>query len=176
MELYRTRPRPLPPVTAEVPFGGSVTLYLRAGASTVARDGQADVRARAEALTEAGILPDLAVREWPSNAVVRTDGPTDPAVGVYDEFAGAVATRPDVELGPSFEERTDVVGVERMVVLPVICLAVRRKEELTGIYPCCTGGRHEAVDDALEALETGADVENLTRRRSTATGRGRRSG
>ena len=176
MEIYRHEPRTLPPVTAEVPFDGSVTLYLRAGASTVARDGQADVRARAGALAEAGVLPDLAVREWPSNAVVPTDGPADPAVGIYDEFAEAVATGPGVDLGPSFEERSDVEGVARMVVLPVICLAIRRGDDLTGIYPCCNGGRHETGEDGLETRETGGDVETLARGRSIAVGSRRRNG
>jgi hypothetical protein len=162
MELYPTRSRTLPPVIAEVPFDASVTLYLRAGASTVARDGQANARARAEALVEAGILLDLTVSEWPSKVVVPTDGPADPAVEVYDEFAEAVGDHPNVDLGPSFEDRSDVAGVERMVVLPVVCLAVRRGGELTGIYPCWNGGRHESVEDGLAALEAGEDVENLT--------------
>lgn len=162
MEIYRTGPRTLPPVTAEVPFDASVTLYLRAGAPTVARDGQAEARARAEALAEAGILLDLTVREWPSKAVVPTDGPADPAVGIYDEFAEAVATRPGVDLDPFFEDRSGVGGVERTVVLPVVCLAVHRGDDLTGLYPCWNEGCHDAVEDGLAALEAGEDVENLT--------------
>lgn len=163
MKLYRTRSRTLPPVTAEVPFEGSVTLYLRAGAPTAARDGQSDARARAGALADAAVLSDLTVREWPSKAFVPNDGPADPAAGIYDGFAETVAGRPGVELEPFFEDRSGVGGIDRTVVLPVVCLAVHRGDDLTGLYPCWNEGCHDAVEDGLVALETGEDVENLTR-------------
>jgi hypothetical protein len=161
MEFYRSESPPLPTVTAETPIEASVTLYLRAGATTAARDRQADARARVEALAEAGLLPDLTVEEWPSKAVVPTDGPTDPAVGTYDEFADAAASRPEVHLDPFFEDRPGVGRCDRVVVLPVVCIAVRREEDLTGLYPCWKAGNHEAVEDGLAALESGDDVENL---------------
>jgi hypothetical protein len=161
MDLYRTEPRALPAITADVPFDASVTLYLRGGAPTAARDGQADARARVEALVEAGILLDVTVSEWPSKAVVPSDGPADSAVGIYDEFSATVATRPGVTLDPFFEDRAGVGRVERMVILPVICLAIRRRDDLTGLYPCWNDGRHDAVGDGLAALEVGEDVENL---------------
>jgi hypothetical protein len=161
MDFYRSEPRTLPDVTAETPLEASVSLYLRAGAPTAARDRQADARARVEALDEAGLLPDLTVGEWPSKAVVPTDGPADPAVGTYDEFEETVATRPGVHLDPFFEDRPGVGRTERVVVLPVICIAVRRGEAVTGLYPCWNEGSHESVEDGLAALESGEDVENL---------------
>lgn len=148
-------------MTAEAQCGASVTLYLRAGAPTAARDRQADARARVEALAEAGILLDSAVSEWPSKAIVPSDGPADSAVGIYDEFAAAVATHPGVDLEPFFEDRPGVEWIDRVVVLPVVCLAIRRGDDLTGLYPCWNEGRHETVEDGLTALEAGEDVENL---------------
>lgn len=163
MELYQPPPRPLPPVTAEVPFDASVTLYLRAGAPTAARDVQANARSRIEALVKAGVLLDYTVSEWPAKAIVPNDGPTDPAVDTYDEFAAAVATRPGVELDPFFEDRADVRQAERMVILPVVCLTVRRGDDLTGLYPCWNDGLHHPVEDGLAALEAGEDAENLVK-------------
>lgn len=161
MELYHPQTRPLPPITTEVSFDASVTLYLRASAPTAVRESQANARARIEALAEAGILLDSTVSEWPAKAIVPNDGSADPAIGLYDEFVEAVTTRPGVELEPFFEDWTDLGWAERMVVLPVICLAVRRGDELTGLYPCWIEGRHHAVEDGLTALEVGTAVENL---------------
>jgi len=96
------------------------------------------------------------VREWPSKAVVPTDGPADPAVGIYDEFAETVATRPGVYLDPLFEDRSGVGGVERTVALPVVCLAVHRGDDPTGLYPCWNEGCHDAVEDGLAALDADA--------------------
>jgi hypothetical protein len=161
MEFYRSESPTLPTVTAEEPLEASVTLYLRAGAPTAARDRQTDARARVEALADAGVLPDPTVSEWPSRAVVPSDGPADAAVETYDEFAAAVATRPGVHLDPFFEDRPGVGRSDRVVVLPVVCIAVRRDGELTGLYPCWNEGTHDAVEDGLAALESGEDVENL---------------
>lgn len=159
MKLYLPQTRTLPPITTEVPFDASVTLYLRGNAPTAVRESQADARARIEALADAGILIDYTISEWPSRVTVPSDGPADPAVGLYDEFAEAVATLPGVELEPFFEDRTDLGWAERMVVFPVVCLAVRREDDLTGIYPCWNEGLHHTVEDGLTALEAG---ENLT--------------
>ena len=161
MELHSTGPRTLPIVTAETPFEASVTLYLRVGAPTAARDRQADARARVDALAGAGLLPDLSVSEWPSKAVVPTDGPADTAVETYDEFATVAARRPGLHLDPFFEDRPGVGRTDRVVVLPVACIAVRREGELTGLYPCWNEGSHDAVENGLAALESGESVENL---------------
>jgi hypothetical protein len=161
MEFYRDEPPALPTVTAETPLSASVSLYLRAGAPTAARDRQADARARIEALVDAGLLPDCTVEDWPSRAVVPSDGPADSAVETYEELAGAVAARPGVHLDPFFEDRPGVGRTDRVVVLPVVCIAVRRDGELTGLYPCWNEGAHESVEDGLAALESGEDVENL---------------
>lgn len=98
-----------------------------------------------------------------ARAIVPADGPTDPAVETYDEFSAAVATCPGVELKPFFEDRTNFGWAERIVVLPVVCLAVRRGNDLTGLYPCWNDGHHHhhPVEDGLAALEAGEDVENL---------------
>lgn len=149
MELYQSPPRTLPPITAEMPFDASVTLYLRGSAPTAVRDGQADVRARIEALAEAGILLDHNVSEWPAKAIVLNDRPADPAIDIYDEFAAAVATRLRVELEPFFENWSDLGWAQRMVVFPVACLAIRRENDLTGLYPCWTEGRHHTVENLM---------------------------
>jgi hypothetical protein len=161
MDFYRSEPRPLPTVTAETPLDASVTLYLRAGAPTAARDRQRNARARVEALADEGLLPDFGVEEWPSKAVVPNDGPADGAVETYDEFADVVAERPNVHLDPFFEDRPGVGRSDRVVVLPVACIAIRREGALTGLYPCWNEGTHESVEEGLAALESDEDVENL---------------
>lgn len=161
MEFYQPHPRTLPRITAEVPFDASVTLYLRTSAPTAAREGQTNAKARIEALVEAGILLDDTISEWPAKVIDPSDGPADPAIRIYEEFAEAVATRRGVELEPFFETQFDLGWADRMVVLPVVCLAVRRGDGVTGLYPCWNDGQHHAVEDGLAALETGKDVENL---------------
>jgi hypothetical protein len=158
-ELYTTDPVETPAPTADEPFDADVTVYLRGTAPTVARERQEATVARLEALEELGLLPELTVEQWPSRSNVPSDGPADPVVDTYDEFAAAAGE--GVHLDPFFDDRPGIGRSSRVVVFPVIAVAVRREGELTGLYPCWKDGHHHSVEEALDGLETGADVENL---------------
>lgn len=135
----------------------AVTLYLRSGAPTVARRRQAAVRERVAELADAGL--DVTVREWGKRATVPGTETDREAVDCYDEFVAAVG---DARLEPFFEARRGAGGTTRVVVLPVLCLAVRRAGEVTGLYPCWRDGEHHGVMDGMAALEHRDDPENLT--------------
>lgn len=141
---------PLPP---EV----SVTLYLRSSASPPAKRRQNAIRERFDALDEISVLSRAAVRGWDRRAD-DFDVDETHALDLYDEFAAVVGS--DGHLDPFFRESSTGFG-DRSVVLPVLCLVVRRNDAVTGLYPCWYEGTHWSVEDGLRALETGEDVENL---------------
>ncbi|WP_255195034.1 HTH domain-containing protein [Halorarius litoreus] len=135
----------------------SATLYLHSSASPPAKRRQAVTRGRFDALVDADILPEATARSWDGQtAALDVDG--TPTLDVYDEFTAAVGDRG--HLDPFFRESSTGFG-DRSVVLPVLCLAIRRGDTVTGLYPCWHEGTHWSVEDGLEALETGEDVENL---------------
>jgi hypothetical protein len=92
-------------------------------------------------------------------ASAPADGPTPPPVELYEEFLEALGD--DGHLDPFFEDRPGIGRASRVVVLPVITLALRRDGELTGLYPCWKDGHHYSIEQGLEALERGEDAENL---------------
>jgi hypothetical protein len=73
------------------------------------------------------------VSERPSKAIVPSDGPADAALETCEEFTEAVATRPGVDPDSFLEDRPGVGRSGRAAVLPVVCIAVRRDGELTGL-------------------------------------------
>lgn len=135
----------------------SATLYLRSSASPPAKRRQSATRDRFDALADASVLPDATVRGWDRRAD-DFDVDETHALELYDEFADAVGT--DGHLDPFFRETSSGFG-DRSVVLPVLCLVVRRDDAVTGLYPCWYEGTHWSVEDGLRALETGSDAENL---------------
>lgn len=134
-----------------------VTLYLRSSASPPAKRRQTAARDRLEALDDAGIVPAATVRGWDRRSGDHGFGDAT-ALDRYDEFAAALGDRG--HLDPFFRESSTGFG-DRSIVVPVLCLVVRRDEAVTGLYPCWSEGTHWSIEDGLRALETGDDVENL---------------
>lgn len=157
--LYTPDSLETPTPTAEEPFDASVTVYLRGSAPTVAHERQEVTLARLKALEELELLPDLTVEQWPTRSNVPSGGPADPVVDTYDEFKTAAGE--GVHLDPFFDDRPGIGRSSRVIVFPVIAIAVRREGELTGLYPCWKDGHHHSVEEALDALESGEDVENF---------------
>lgn len=147
----------LPDVDPDGTFDGDVTLYLRSSAPDVARERQHATIERVERLEAAGAFESVEIVSWQNRVSDPADGPGSEAVARYDEFVEAVGAR---SLEPFFEERPGVGRLERVVVLPVICIAARREGELVGVYPRWNDGTHESIEDALDALAEG-DVENV---------------
>ncbi|CCQ36242.1 uncharacterized protein Nmlp_2059 [Natronomonas moolapensis 8.8.11] len=138
--------------TATDPFDGEVTLYLRTGVSDVVRDRQRTVLARLDQLAAEGAIESVRTVQWAAKARVPADGPTPEAAARYDEFADAVGAG---ALRPFFKERPGVGRLERVVVLPAVCLAVRNDEEVLGVCPRYDDGNHESVEDGVAALADG---------------------
>lgn len=147
----------------------TVTAHLRASPTGAAARRQQSVLQTLRTLESEGVVPDLAVERWGSRVNVPTDANADDtgAVALYEEFE-TVAEREDLQLEPFFEVRQAVGGLlssgpptERIIVFPVVSITVRREGDLTGLYPCWSDGDHQSVEDALEALESETDVENL---------------
>lgn len=148
---------PAPDVDPEEVFDGEVTIYLRSSAPDVARQRQHATLERIEGLKRAGAFESVETVRWQNKVSEPTDGPGSEAIARYEEFADAVGVQ---SLAPFFEERPGVGRLDRVVVLPVICIAARRDGDLVGVYPRWNEGAHESVEDALDALAEG-DVENV---------------
>jgi hypothetical protein len=160
VEQFDDSPHESPGVTpAAEPLDAavSVTLYLRSSASPPAKRRQAAICERFDALASAGVVPTATVRGWDRRVgALDLDGTS--ALDRYDEFAAAVGDRG--HLDPFFCESSTGFG-DRSVVVPVLCLAVRRDDTVTGLYPCWSDGTHWSIEDGLRAIETGDDFENL---------------
>lgn len=98
---------------------------------------------------------ELERRVWPKR--VPLDGETD-AVERYREFE-AWADRRGVSLSPFFRVResysSDTGERYDALVLPVLCLAAWRDDELVTVYPHVEDGTVRTVADALAALDEG---------------------
>ena len=148
---------PVPEVDSEEAFDGDVTLYLRSSAPDVARDRQRAALERMKGLRAADAIETLETVQWPNKVSEPADGPDSETVACYDEFADTVGER---SLEPFFEQRPGVGRLERVIVLPVICIAARREGELVGVYPRWNDGTHESVEDGIRSLAAG-DVRNV---------------
>ena len=114
------------------------------------------ITARVEAFGEAGV--ETTVREWPRRVSDPTTDRQRAAVAAFDRYR-AVAGVNGVRLDPFFECRTNPDGT-RTISFPVACLSLERDGNLTGLYPCYVDGDHAAIEDGLDAIETGA-AENI---------------
>jgi hypothetical protein len=149
-------PEPVGEVDPDLPEDVTLTLWLRASAPRVARERQTRIRERVAAFDDAGV--PTAVREWPKRVTDPATESERAAIEAFDRYR-AVAGRLGVRLDPFFECRSNPDG-SRTVVFPVACLALERDGDLTGLYPCYVGGDHAAIEDGLDAVESGG-AENL---------------
>lgn len=144
--------------------GIELEVYLRASAADEARRRQRAVLERIERLEADGVVAAATVRRW-SNRIevpvgIDPGGGDRAAVETFDELAAATEGT-GITLEPGFEERNPVSGAERLLVFPVMALALRHGGDLRGIYPCVAGGRCDTVDRCLDALEAGEGAQNL---------------
>ena len=152
-------PYTTPKLGTDEPLDVEATAYFRTSAPAVARSRQETAKARLNALVDAGVLVDVTVGSWPNKASVPADGPAPTPVERYEEFKTALGD--DGHLDPFFEDRPGIGRASRVVVLPVITLALRRDGEVTGLYPCWKDGHHYSIEQGLNALEKGEPAENL---------------
>ena len=149
-------PSPVPEVDPQKSFAGEVTVYVRSSAPDVARERQRRTLERIEQLANAGAVNSVEIVQWRNKVSEHVDGPKRDALEWYDEFVEAVGEQ---SLEPFFEARSGVGRLDRVIVLPVICIAARRDTDLVGVYPRWNDGVHESIEDALDRLTDGT-IEN----------------
>lgn len=147
----------VPEIDPTQAYDGDVTLYLRSSAPDAARRWQRATVRRIEALHDAGAFATVEIVRWPNKVSEPADGPDSTPTARYDEFVEAVGKE---SLAPFFQERPGVGRLDRVIVLPVICITARRDETLLGVYPRWNDGTHESVEDGLDALASGS-VRNV---------------
>lgn len=120
------------------------------------------------ALDAAGRIDDLTVWSWPAE-VALSDLIRSRAVECFFRFQRWAAAR-GASVRPAFalETREYVTGErQRVLITPVVCLAVYAGDELRGVYPHSTEDAVHTVRDAIEALERGEFGTGSGRPRST---------
>ena len=138
-------------------LNGELTVYLRESPPSYVHDRQNAVLEVLGALESAGIVRDVPVVRWPEQ--VRDDaGAETPALDTYGAFRDSVGRE---SLEPFFEEKPAAGPDGRVVVLPVICVALRDDGELTGLYPRWENGTHHSIEDCLNALTAGEPIVNV---------------
>lgn len=140
-----------------------LTVYLRASAPSVARDRQREVVERAERLVETDRIEDVTVRRWDDRVVV-SNGPDTAdtrAVEAFESFKRHTE-KSGRSIEPFFQEHERSDG--RLIVFPMICIAVRVDGDLRAVFPCADADRSTvySVWDCLTALETDGEVVELT--------------
>ena len=139
-----------------------LTVYLRASAPSVARDRQREVIERAERLVETDRIEDVTVRRWDDRVFVSEGHPVTEhhAVEAFETFKEH-AEEFDRSVKPFFQEHERDDG--RLIVFPVICVAVHVDDELRGVFPSADEDRSNvySVWDCLTALETDGRIAGL---------------
>jgi len=137
-----------------------IELFTRAGAvGTYDRVIEAIERVRD--LEAENRVTDCRVTTW-DKQVALGNGHPDGGQAVLERIDGfeSWARERSVSLYPFFQERirsslaTD--GEQRVIVLPVLCLAVYEEAELRELFPCTANEVSYTVHDGLAALETSA--------------------
>lgn len=140
----------------------TIDCYVRAQAAGIFVN---DVIDTVRSYEEAGLLSECAVEFWPNEIRLLDDTAGTDVRAQYREFQ-AWADSEGVSLEPAFtrRKRTTLVSddAESVLVLPVLCLAIRVNGELVRVAPHATESGSYTVTDAL------ADVESLPPSRDIA--------
>lgn len=121
-----------------------VVVYVDDTATGADADRQLEVIQAIDRLESAGVLTDTAIVSWQDSDVGA----------IFDEFRDATGD----SLAPHFEAMAGGDSID----VPKICIAIRRGDELTGLYPRRKNGTDQSVRDCIRALCNGDRVENLT--------------
>lgn len=125
---------------------------VRASAPGPARRRQRELIDRARRLEAEGCVDGVEVRTWNRQvSVIEGSGDAPPAAVRTYERLSEFARRRGLSLSPAFEDRHE--NGTRRVVLPLVCLAVKRDGELVAVFPCSDEGEHHSVADGFAAVE-----------------------
>lgn len=105
-----------------------------------------------------GTVDDLVTRSWPENVVLDSEGPHQEVIDRFERFE-RWADAHDVSIRPGFRVGTSASMVsereKRVLVTPLLCLAVYSESQLLGIYPHSDGETTYTATDAIAALRSG---------------------
>jgi len=134
--------------------GTRVELYTRRSLHDAAARRRVEVAGRLNRLATAGHVSGVEIDTWQKK--VPLDGSSRER-DLYEGFADW-ADEAGVSLEPFFDTREcysmDTGQCRERLVLPVLCLAVYRGDELRSVYPHSTGTGSRSVLDCLQALES----------------------
>lgn len=106
-----------------------------------------------------GEIGDLLLRSWPDSVSVGPDSPHQEVLERFERFE-QWADAHDVSVEPPFRIRTasSLASDEptRMLVTPILCLALYHADQLIGVYPHTDGEETYTTTDAIAKLRTGA--------------------
>jgi len=137
-------------------------VYMRAFAPDAAQRRQEAMLDRMRELRDRGVIEDVSVTRWSNQVSVTPARDREPPVGVetYREL-DEVIDGTELSIEPFFRERSGAGGDRTVLSLPVLCVAIQRDGEITGVYPCSAPDGSYSVTDCLDALAAGDDVENV---------------
>ncbi|MFC6730448.1 HTH domain-containing protein [Natronoarchaeum mannanilyticum] len=137
-------------------------VYMRAFAPDAARRRQEAMLERMRELRDRGTAEAVSVTRWSNQVSVSPARDRDPPVGVetYREL-DAATDGTELSIEPFFRERSGAGGDRTVLSLPVLCVAIRRDGEITGVYPSSAPDGSYSVTDCLDALAAGDDLTNL---------------
>lgn len=135
-----------------------VEFYTRSYMPDGAEDSQRRILERLNHLHERGILDSCECHIWGKRVPTSMDRPEwfdNDAIETVGQFR-AWAEHNGVSLLPFFDERTQeskITGEEYSeIVFPIMCMAVYREGDLTGVYPHADDDSTVTIDDYLSKL------------------------
>lgn len=139
-------------------MGTRIEAYVHA--STPVEQPESTIR-RLERVESGGGIDGFEVHVWEKEVSLSYG---DEATTAFEEFE-RWAERNGKSIRPPFDVRdrgsylTD--SEDRVLVTPVVCLAVYEGDEITGVYPC-SDDETRTVDDFVSDLESGVDARLTT--------------
>lgn len=147
--------RPSSPETKRITTGRdalSVSLFVRGSAD--ARSREESVSERLRELQREGQIGELTVRTWPGEVSLSREGNSEivDTFRTFEEWAQAH----DASIRPPFTVRdrhsTITDQADRLLLTPLVCLALYDVDGIVGVYPCIHGESVTTIDDCLERL------------------------
>jgi len=137
-------------------------VYMRAFAPDAAQRRQEAMLERMRELRDRGMIEEVSVTRWSNQVSVSPEHDREPPVGVeaYREL-DQTTDGTELSIEPFFRERSGHRENRTVLSLPVLCVAIRRDGQITGVYPCSAPDGSYSVTDCLDALAAGEDVENV---------------
>ena len=138
-----------------------IEVYMRGFAPDAAQQTQESTLQRLYEFQESDVVDEVDVTRWSRKVCFRSGGRggVPEEIAMYREFERALEDT-DLTVDPFFRVRRDGAG-RTVMFLPVLCLALREDEELTGVFPCAGPDETYTVSDCLEALEAGRTVDEV---------------